>query len=292
MYMNLIIGRTGSGKTSFARLLENLDMKKVKSYTTRLKRKSETDDDYHFINKSDLDNYQNKLALTTINQEQYFVTQDELLANNIYIIDYQGALQLAKETPDITYHIIHILNPDDNARLNNLKMRYYQNYPKNDDESDNNYQKRIETLINKRNSSENAQFTELENLYKSGKLLETLPDNIDGYFPIENNLKDINSLKTQAFKISQDFKTRTRLCNMIAKSADYGVTTFNHKGFQIKTHNPLTKQTEIEYLPVEQFADLIYNEPKNLQHFIGSLLSVDTNLDKIYPDILRGVKHD
>lgn len=290
--MNLIIGRTGSGKTSFARLLENLDMKKVKSYTTRLKRKSETDDDYHFINKSDLDNYQNKLALTTINQEQYFVTQDELLANNIYIIDYQGALQLAKETPDITYHIIHILNPDDNARLNNLKMRYYQNYPKNDDESDNNYQKRIETLINKRNSSENAQFTELENLYKSGKLLETLPDNIDGYFPIENNLKDINSLKTQAFKISQDFKTRTRLCNMIAKSADYGVTTFNHKGFQIKTHNPLTKQTEIEYLPVEQFADLIYNEPKNLQHFIGSLLSVDTNLDKIYPDILRGVKHD
>ena len=76
MYMNLIIGRTGSGKTAFARLLENLDMKKVKSYTTRPKRQSETDDDYHFISKSDLDNYQNKLALTTINQEQYFVTKD------------------------------------------------------------------------------------------------------------------------------------------------------------------------------------------------------------------------
>lgn len=292
MYMNLIIGRTGSGKTAFARLLENLDMKKVKSYTTRPKRQSETDDDYHFISKSDLDNYQDKLALTTINQEQYFVTKDELLTKNIYVIDYQGAIDLAKQTPDITYHIIHILNPDNNLRLNTLKTRYYQNNPKKDNESDTDYQNRIETLISKRNISENKQFTELENLYKSGKLLETLPDNIDGYFPIENDLKDINSLKTQAFKISQDFKTRIRLCNMIAKSADYGITTFNHKGFQIKTHNPITNKTEIEYLPVEQFADLIYNEPKNLQHFIGSLLSVDTNLDKIYPDILRGVKHD
>ena len=178
MYMNLIIGRTGSGKTEFARLLENLDMKKVKSYTTRPKRQSETDDDYHFISKSDLDNYQDKLALTTINQEQYFVTKDELLTKNIYVIDYQGAIDLAKQTPDITYHIIHILNPDDNLRLNTLKTRYYQNNPKKDNESDTDYQNRIEILINKRNASENKQFTELENLYKSGKLLETLPDGI------------------------------------------------------------------------------------------------------------------
>lgn len=90
----LIIGRTSSGKTSLAKEICNrLNLKILKSYTTRLPRKNETleNSDHIFITPAEITKYKDKMvAHTIINEIEYFATIDQLLKSDIYIIDPNG----------------------------------------------------------------------------------------------------------------------------------------------------------------------------------------------------------
>lgn len=92
----LFIGKSASGKTTSANLLnEKYGLKQVFSYTTRPKRyKNETG--HIFINDTEFDNLNKLIAYTIYNGYRYGATLDQLNECSIYVIDISGLETLLK----------------------------------------------------------------------------------------------------------------------------------------------------------------------------------------------------
>ena len=93
-----VLGRTSSGKSTIVRqAAEKLNMKVLKSYTTRERRANETDDnaDHTFINALDVEKYKHDMVAYT-DRVGYcnFATKNQLLESDFYIINPFGFLQL------------------------------------------------------------------------------------------------------------------------------------------------------------------------------------------------------
>lgn len=145
-----IVGRSGSGKDTYAKILEKMGYKGVCSYTTRKRRPNEGDT-HRFISKEDVDKYPNKIAYTEINGESYFATKEQLEEADFYIIDPNGIDYIDKNFPEIDYKIVYIYANTD-IRLQRALSRI------NDLAS---AQKEAE-IFESRNASEDAQFSNFE----------------------------------------------------------------------------------------------------------------------------------
>lgn len=103
----LILGRTGSGKDTYAGFLEAMGLKGVKSYTTRPKR-TEDEDTHIFITKEEAALFKNRVATTEINGYEYFATKEQIDDADYYIIDPAGVTYMLNKYPDINYKLIYI----------------------------------------------------------------------------------------------------------------------------------------------------------------------------------------
>lgn len=95
----LIVGRTGSGKSTIAEeLSRRWNIPQVKSYTTRPMRPSEKEkSDHIFLQPEEVGKYTDDMAAyTKIGEYEYFVTWDYLksLGDTIYVIDPAGVRYL------------------------------------------------------------------------------------------------------------------------------------------------------------------------------------------------------
>lgn len=94
------MGRTCAGKTSLAKAVaDSLNMKVVKSYTTRPMREEESEhnSDHIFVSDDEVKLFQGKIAAyTEINGYKYFVTRDMVMNSDIYVVDPNGYKMLAE----------------------------------------------------------------------------------------------------------------------------------------------------------------------------------------------------
>lgn len=93
----LIVGRTGSGKSTIAKAIsEKRGWKQVRSYTTRPMRKGEKNgSDHIFIKPQEVAKYKNKMAAyTKIGEYEYFTTWKVLNKCDLYVIDPKGVHEL------------------------------------------------------------------------------------------------------------------------------------------------------------------------------------------------------
>lgn len=104
----LFIGKSASGKTTIANLLEEREgMKQVQSYTTRPPRfKGETG--HRFITDDECNNLENIVASTLYNGYWYCATLDQINEVDIYVIDVTGANELLHNR-DMINRDIHII---------------------------------------------------------------------------------------------------------------------------------------------------------------------------------------
>ena len=136
--------------SEFKRLIveNNIHIKEVISYTTRLMRDGETDGVEHYFITSDEAQTKLKeetvLAYTKIGEYEYFATKEKLKDSNFYIIDPRGIKYLKENDFGLNLKTIYISIPD-HVREERCKSR-----------SD------YETAYKKRCESENEQFTEFE----------------------------------------------------------------------------------------------------------------------------------
>lgn len=145
----LVLGRTGSGKTSIVRAVcERMRLKQVVSYTTRPKRESEKVwSDHIFITDNEVAQYEKDIAAyTEIDGNKYFVTYDIIDSSDIYVIDPAGLDSLKIKCKDRYEFVeIYIRTPqkiaEERAKLRGDKVKIFQ----------------------QRWVSENQQFSEYEN---------------------------------------------------------------------------------------------------------------------------------
>lgn len=103
----LIVGRTASGKSYFADLLKKEGFKIAKSTTTRPKRDDE-DDAYHFISSDKAETISEKIAATTHNGYEYFLTNEEIENSDVIIVDPAGVIDIANAYPKTAFALLHI----------------------------------------------------------------------------------------------------------------------------------------------------------------------------------------
>ena len=92
----LMVGRSASGKTTIANLLESRhELVQLQSYTTRPKR-SEDEVGHTFISNEDFDRLKNIVAYTEYHGHRYCSTQEQIDAVDTYVIDVPGVETLLK----------------------------------------------------------------------------------------------------------------------------------------------------------------------------------------------------
>lgn len=159
--LTLIIGRSGTGKSTLEeKLCRDYNLKSIKSYSTRPKR-SPNEGSHIFISPSEVDNYPNKIATTTINGNFYFATKEQLDESHLYVIDPIGLYELSNNFPDLTFNLIYLKLPK------YKHQQYLKNRRKNPNETPELQAQRLE--------SENQQFDEFEEKIKNN----SLPKNIN-----------------------------------------------------------------------------------------------------------------
>ena len=159
--ITLIVGRSGTGKSTLEKLLcDNYNAKTIRSYTTRPKR-NDSEDNHIFISPSEVEKYPNKIATTTINNNFYFATKEQLNESQIYVIDPNGLYELTTNFPNLSFNLIY-LKLDKNKHRTYLKKR----------RSESNETKKSQE---QRLASENKQFDSFENRLATNQL----PQNIN-----------------------------------------------------------------------------------------------------------------
>lgn len=97
----LIVGASGTGKDTIVNYLcEQHNLKRVKSYTTRPSRGTETDETSHeFVTDEQFDALTDIVAYTEFNGYRYCATKDQVDKADLYIIDPEG-IKYMKEKYD------------------------------------------------------------------------------------------------------------------------------------------------------------------------------------------------
>lgn len=119
-----VLGRTSSGKSTITqKAADNLNMKVLKSYTTRQRRENETDEncDHTFISPDEVEKYRNDMIAYT-DRVGYcnFATKQQLLDNDFYIINPTGYYELKLKTKDMDIELVTIMV---NVPYNDLRQR-------------------------------------------------------------------------------------------------------------------------------------------------------------------------
>ena len=163
--VTLIVGRTASGKSTLAKMLEDMGAKILKSYTTREQR-NESDTDHIFITKEEAKTFSHKVATTVINGNEYFATLEQFEDSDFYIIDPCGIETFLKTMPNTKFEVIYV---DTKKKLR--KERFMERGATEED-------------FLARDNAENEQFTDFE--IRMG-IPNGFPVNVSSVFVVNNN---------------------------------------------------------------------------------------------------------
>lgn len=272
MVMYLIMGRTGSGKTYFANLLQNIGLKRVVSRTTRKKRDHEDGDAYIWLNKNQAKKQKDRVAQTKIGDIEYFTLNKDLDGKDFYIIDPKGMYDLTKNTPDVDYHLIYVQAPSKEERQKHTINR------------ENNIEQ-AKAEFEKRNADEDKQFSDFEKLMDETEddFIKKLPKNVYKFFAIPNDYKNNELLKNYATMFANDLTLTRRTADVVKASVDAGMAQLAPSGKLLANRvNKNTKQKEHTELTPDEYAEMLLSDGNNFAHFMSQWLIRDNRIDKIF----------
>lgn len=179
----IIVGRSGSGKDTLARILQELfGYLQLLSYTTR-PRRTPTEATHEFRTKEEAALLTDRVAETVINGYEYFATRQQFEECDIYLIDPNGLDSLCKNAPDIPLYVVYVEASQD-TRLRRAKGR-----AADPDEA--------EKIFYSRQADEDAQFSAFEELLKDKRAFQKVYPSARVLRILANDNDDISNV--QAF---------------------------------------------------------------------------------------------
>lgn len=121
----LLIGKSGSGKSTIANKLELYGLKVLKSYTTRPVRDNDENDikTHTFISDNEFDELTDKVAFTEFNDYRYCATQQQVDESDVYVIDVDGVKTLMTNYRGGKDFIVFYLDVDVDSRYTRMLAR-------------------------------------------------------------------------------------------------------------------------------------------------------------------------
>lgn len=120
----LYIGRSASGKTTVAELLETTsNYKTLQSYTTRPKR-HDNETGHTFVSDEEFDALQNIIAYTEYNGHRYCCTAEQIDASDIYVIDVPGVKTLLEKYQTDRPIVVIYFNAGVRTRIDRMLNRH------------------------------------------------------------------------------------------------------------------------------------------------------------------------
>ena len=147
--LTVIIGRTASGKTTFAEELAKLNMKYEVSYSTKEPR-NEKDTSHHFISEQEFDELEDKILETSYNGKKYAYTKSQLNQAECIVLDPKGVNELLNLMPNLEIFIVNIIVDKEKRKKNFLKRESEKS------------KEEVLDLFQKRDEEESFMFNEIE----------------------------------------------------------------------------------------------------------------------------------
>lgn len=148
--LTVIIGRTASGKTTFAEELAKLNMKYEVSYSTKEPR-NEKDTSHHFVSEQEFDELEDKILETSYNGKKYAYTKSQLNQAECIVLDPKGVNELLNLMPNLEIFIVNIIADKEKRKKNFLKRESKKS------------KEEVLALFQKRDEEESFIFNEIEN---------------------------------------------------------------------------------------------------------------------------------
>lgn len=148
--LTIIIGRTASGKTTFAEELAKLNMKYEVSYSTKEPR-NEKDTSHHFVSEQEFDELEDKILETSYNGKKYAYTKSQLNQAECIVLDPKGVNELLNLMPNLEIFIVNIIADKEKRKKNFLKRESEKS------------KEEVLALFQKRDKEESFMFNEIEN---------------------------------------------------------------------------------------------------------------------------------
>ena len=252
--MTLIIGRTGSGKTHLAHLLERRGLKRVVSRTTRGPR-FEGEDDYRFVTDAEYAAERDRLTETVIDGARYYTTSDDLAGRDFYVIDPVGAKALAEAAPDETFVCVYVT-----AKSRDDRMRAATGREGGSKET-----------FESRDASENDQFDAFEEQLadeSADMSAIDLPENVRHIHVYVNDYEEASAEK-EADRIVEYSRSAKRLVGLIREAVSRDIMVDDAEG-RILT---ITNRGEKVFRPAEQVSIRLLSDDGMFCDFMRLMLA-------------------
>lgn len=120
----LFCGKSASGKTTVANILESVGKySQLQSYTTRPKR-TEDEVGHTFVSDEEFDALENIIAYTEYNNHRYCATSEQIDAADLYVIDVPGVETLLEKYETERPIIVFYFNATVKTRIDRMINRH------------------------------------------------------------------------------------------------------------------------------------------------------------------------
>ena len=261
----LIIGRTGTGKDTLARLLEKKGLTQVLSTTNRPKRHPE-ENTHRFVDDETVEKEKGEAVATTIiNGYTYYGTRKAVEMADIYIIDPKGMYELVNNMPNTAFSVVYMQADLKDRKINAVKR------------SDNPIEE--EMVFDKRAEAEDEQFTEFE-----AKLTEIMNnDNIADKTMLPINITSISVFDNEfdekigdlASELYRRYIKQRNLCEVIK--------VLHKKNFITDKNGEANIIDEDgSQISIDVYADLNLMEKESVAHLMDMyLMAMDSDISTL-----------
>ena len=243
----VIMGRTGSGKSLFARKLQRLGLKFAVTSTTRKPREA-GEHKYHFLTPEQAAAVPetDKLAKTELNGNEYFLNRFDLYRADAIVLEPSGLEDLCSAIPDTEVAVIYLASPREDRKERALLRG-----------SD-----KISLMMefNSRDLDEDLRFTKFEESIGDESIYSLCP-NLNTLWTVGNDAKTPESvLDEKADGFARYFRSHVRLAEIVKQCGQSGAIDIADGKTRVVIANSKGDLPHEEWLPIDRFTERVMSD--------------------------------